>query len=154
MDYRQHAIQIFDFQILHLQLNTPLFILVLVLILMASMHWLLFRPVLRTLDGRRGELDRLAEHTESERAKLAMLIEQYKRDLDQVRVEVERVRQQGHAAAQKAQEQVLEQSRQDAARHLQGALAELQDDVRQARATLGRVARTLAEKTTQRMLSA
>lgn len=154
MDFRQHAFQIFDFQLLHLQLNTPLFILALVLILMVSMHWLLFRPVLRTLDGRQRELERIAGDTEREKGKLAGLLEQYKRDLDRVRGEVERVRQQGHAAAQQAQEQVLEQARQDAARHLQDALAELQEDVKQARGTLGRVATTLAERTTQRMLSA
>jgi F0F1-type ATP synthase membrane subunit b/b' len=147
MDYRQHAFDIFDFQILHLQLNTPLFILALVLVLMASLHWLLFRPVLRTLDGRQRELERLTEDTEREKAKLAALVEQYKRDLDRVRGEVERVRQQGHGAAQQAQEQVLEQARQDAARHLQ-------QDVRQARATMGRIATSLAEQTTQRMLSA
>ncbi len=154
MDFRQHAFDIFDFQILNLQLNTPLFILALVLVLMACLHWLLFRPVLRTLDGRQQELDRLGEDAEKEKAELARLVEEYKRDLDRVRGEVERVRLQGHAAAQQAQEQVLDQARQDAERHLQAALAELQEDVRQARATLGRVATTLAEQTTQRMLSA
>ena len=154
MDYRQHAFQIFDFQILHLQLNTPLFILALVLIVMASLHWLLFRPVLRTLDGRQQELERLNTQTEGQQAELAKLTERYKRDLDLARAEVAHVRQQGHAVAQQAQDKVLEQARLEADKQLDHAMAALRNDVQQARRDLGRLAQTLAEETTQRVLSA
>jgi F-type H+-transporting ATPase subunit b len=154
MDYRQHAFEVFDFQILHLQLNTPLFILALILIVMVCVNILLFRPVLRTLDGRRGELDRLANETAGQKAELAALTDRYKRDLDRVRGEVETVRQEAHAASQKAQEQVLEQARQDADRELQSALAVLRDEVAQARAQRERTVRQLASQTADRMLSA
>lgn len=154
MDFRQHAFEVFDFQILNLQLNTPLFILALILVVMLCVNLLLFRPVLRTLDGRRGELDRLAKETAAQKADIASLMERYKRDLDRVRGEVETVRQQSHAASQKAQERVLEQARQDADRELQSALAVLRDEVAQARAQRERTVRQLASQTADRMLSA
>jgi len=154
MDYRQHAFEVFDFQILHLQLNTPLFIFVLLLIVMLALNYLLFRPILRTLDGRQAEYERLAKQAESQRAELAALTEQYKRDLDRVRGEVEVVRQQAHAASQKAQGEVLEKARKDAEAALQTALAELKTDVDAARKSLGRTARQLAEQTAERVLTA
>src|SRR5271156_2978267 len=103
MDYRQHAFELFDFQILHLQLNTPLFILALLLIVMASLHFLLFKPVLRTLDGRKQEVERLNSETREQQAEVARLTEQYKRDLDVARGQIELARQAAHAAGQKAQ---------------------------------------------------
>lgn len=154
MDYRKHAFEIFDFQILHLQVNTPLFILGLLLIVMACLHWLLFRPVLRTLDGRRQELERLNAQTEGQKAELAKLIEQYQRNLEQARGQVAHVRQQGHTVAQQAQDKVLEQARHDADQQLDHAMDSLRSDLQQARTDLARSAKTLAEETTERMLSA
>jgi len=154
MDYRQHAFQVFDYQVLHLQLNTPLFVLALILVVMLCVNLLLFRPVLRTLDGRRGELDRLAKVTAAEKAEIAALMERYKRDLDRVRGEVETVRQQAHTASQKTQERVLEQARQDADKELQSALAVLRDEMAQARAQREHAVRQLATQTADRMLSA
>jgi F-type H+-transporting ATPase subunit b len=154
MDYRQHAIEVFDFQILHLQLNTPLFIFVLLLVVMLALNYLLFRPVLRTLDGRQAEYDRLAQQAEQQKNELAALTEQYKRDLDRVRGEVEAVRQDAHANSHKAQVAVLEKARADADKALQSALAELKSDVDAARKSLGRTARQLAEQTAERMLTA
>ena len=154
MDYRQHAFEVFDFQILHLQLNTPLFIFALLLIVMLALNFLLFRPVLRTLDGRQAEFDRLAKQAEAQRTELAALTEQYRRDLDRVRGEVETVRQQAHATSQKAQTSVLEKARADADKELQTALADLKSEVDAARKSLGRTARQLAEQTAQRMLTA
>ena len=50
MNFRdsEYLIPIFDFDILNMQLNTPLFILALVLLVMFLMNRLLFQPVLRT----------------------------------------------------------------------------------------------------------
>lgn len=154
MDYRQHAFEIFDFQILHLQLNTPLFILALVLIVMASLHFLLFRPVLRTLDGRQAELTKLDTQAQQQRAEVARLAEQYRKDLDAARAQVEQVRGQAHAEARKQYEELLEQARKAAGKELQDALAELQTEMRGAASQLSRAARTLAQQATQRMLSA
>jgi F-type H+-transporting ATPase subunit b len=154
MDYRQHAFDIFDFQILHLQLNTPLFILALILVLMVCMNLLLFRPVLRTLDGRQREFERLGNEATAQKAELAGLTGQYRVDLDRVRGEVETVRQQAHAASHQAQGRVLEQARQDADKELQAALAALRSEVGQARSQLERTARQLAAQTANRLLSA
>jgi F0F1-type ATP synthase membrane subunit b/b' len=154
MDYRQHAFEIFDFQILHLQLNTPLFILALLLIVMASLHVLLFRPVLRTLDGRQAELTKLDTETRQQQAELARLAEQYRKDLDQARAQVDQTRSQAHAEARKRYEELLDQARKAAGKELQAALAELQAEMKGAASQLSRAARTLAQQATQRMLSA
>ena len=154
MDYRQHALDIFDFQILHLQLNTPLFILALILVLMVCLNYLLFRPVLRTLDGRQREFERLGNETAAQKAEVAALTERYRQDLERVRGEVEAVRQHAHADSHKAQGQVLDRARQDADKELQDALASLRDEVGEARKQLGRTARQLAAQAADRILGA
>ena len=57
MNFRDsdHLIPIFDFDILNMQLNTPLFILALVLFVMFFMNKLLFQPVLKALSVRARE---------------------------------------------------------------------------------------------------
>jgi F-type H+-transporting ATPase subunit b len=154
MDYLQHAIGLFNFQILHLEVNTPVFILALILVVMACLNFLLFRPVLRTLDGREAEYDRLLKQSDAQKAELATLTERYERDLVRVRSEVETVRQQAHAASQKAQATVLEKARTDAAKELDAALTELKADVAASRKQMGRTARQLAEQTAERILTA
>ncbi len=153
MDFKQHAVQIFDFQILHLQANTPLFFLVLVLVLVFCLNRLLFRPVLRTLDKREQVMRGLRERVEGQQAELARLTESYQQQLARVRVEVEQVRTQAQAEARAAIEAVLQRAKQDADAQLRTALDELKRDADQARAGLAQSARRLAADTVQRLLN-
>ncbi|HUJ74838.1 MAG TPA: ATP synthase F0 subunit B, partial [bacterium] len=114
MDYHQHAIKLFDFQLLHLELNSLLFMVILALVVMLLMNWLLFRPVLRTLDARAELMQRLQGEVESQRKELDQLSQIYRQDLARVRAQVEQVRHQAHAEAQREVEHVMQQARQTA----------------------------------------
>ena len=87
MNFRdsEYLIPIFDFDILNMQLNTPLFIFALVLLVMFLMNRLLFQPVLRTLESRESFLGGLAEAAAGQREEIQRLSEDYEQNLEKVR---------------------------------------------------------------------
>ena len=113
MDFKasKHLIPIFDYDILHMQVNTPLFILLLVLVVMFCLNKLLFQPVLKTLDRRAGVLSKLAGEAESRKAEVERLTQSYEADLAKARMEVAEVRQLAHMEAERAAEAILAQAR-------------------------------------------
>jgi F-type H+-transporting ATPase subunit b len=156
MNYKDspHLIEVFDFDILHMELNTPLFIFVLVLVVMFFMNRLLFRPVLRTLDNRARHRKALGEAAAGHRVEIARLTEDYEARLSDVRAEVARLRAEGAHRAQQEVSALLEQARQAAQADLQAALADLGKQREQARRELDDASRRLAEQTTNRILHA
>ena len=154
MNFRDNAISIFDFDLLHLQLNTPLFMLALVLVVMFALNKLLFQPVLRTLEERKTYLDGLGATAGEQREAIARLADSYEADLEKVRDKVAQVRAEARKETQEQIDAAIHHARQQAGQELSAALAELEGEVRQAREALGPAARDLAEKTANRILSA
>lgn len=155
MDYKaSHLYQsVFDFGILNLDVNTPLFILVLMLVVMFFMNKLLFRPILGTLERRSGLLSQLAGQAEKNRAEVERLTQAYEADLAKARAEVSAARATAHAEAAKATEAVLQQARKAAEGTMETALAELRDDVARAKGELAKSAQQLAAATANRVLN-
>ncbi|MBI4081221.1 MAG: ATP synthase F0 subunit B [Candidatus Lambdaproteobacteria bacterium] len=156
MDFRasKYLVEVFNFDVLHMQLNTSLFILGLVLIVMFLMNRWLFKPVLRTMQNRERLVVELHATSEAQRAEIGRLTQTYEEQLRQAREEVARVRQEARREAQQAVEAVLARARREAAAELAAAVAALGADVREARAQLGRSADLLAERVATRLLSA
>lgn len=154
MNFRDNAFSIFDFDLLNLQLNTPLFTFALVLIVMFAMNKLLFQPVLRTLDERKAYLEGLTKNAEGQKEEIARLAETYEENLEKVRGEVAQVRVEARKETQQGIAAVLYKARQEADQELREALAELQKEVEQVKQALGPAAHDLAEKTANRILSA
>jgi F-type H+-transporting ATPase subunit b len=156
MDFKASPLYqpLFDFGILNLDLNTPLFILALVLIVMFCLNKLLFQPVLLTLERRQGMLERLSEEAERNRAEVERLTQTYEADLAKARAEVALARQLAHAEAERATEAVLKQARKTAEEMLDRAMTELRQDVARARAELPKAAQQLAAATANRVLKA
>ncbi len=154
MDYESspYLIRIFDFDLLHLELNTPLFILALVLVVMASLHKLLFQPVLRTLENRQAHREALSEGVESHRAEIARLSGDYEADLANVRTEVARARAEHHREAQEQVERVLSQARSEAQADFEQAMADLRAQVDSASGELRAASRGLADQISQRLI--
>jgi F-type H+-transporting ATPase subunit b len=155
MDFRASPFYkpVFDFGILNLDLNTPLFILVLVVIVMIAMNRLLFRPVLLTLDRRAGALKALTDRAEQNKAEVDRLTQSYEADLAKARGEVATVRQKAHAEAAQATDAVLQQARKAAEGTLERAMAELSQDVQRAKGELAKSAQQLAAATANRVLN-
>ena len=156
MDYRasDYLIPIFDFDVLHLQLNTPIYIFVLVLIVMFFLNRLLFQPVLKTLDARQAYLDKLQKSTSDQEEEIAKLTERYEVQLEVARKEVAQVRADARKEAQQAIDETLQQARQEADAELAKAMEELNREVEAARSGLGEAAQKLAEQATNRILNA
>lgn len=155
MDYKSspHLIKIFDFDILHLELNTPLFILLLVLVVMLFLNKLLFQPVLRTLENREAHLKTLAEGTESQRTQVARLTGEYQANLAQVRHEVAQARADHHRESQAQVEQLLAQARNESQDDFEQAMTDLHAQVDAAKAELQAATRGLADQISQRLIN-
>ncbi len=156
MDYKAspHLIKVFDFGILHLELNTAIYILVLVLIVMFFMNKLLFQPVLRTLDQRTDLRSSLQDAAVRHQAEIARLTQDYEASLDRVRQDVARLRQESYRQSQQAVDAILDQARQEAEAEFQDAMADLNHQVSQAKDTLGGTSQQLAQQVTSRILGA
>ncbi len=156
MDYTQssHLVRFFDFGVLHMELNTPLYIFVLVLVVMFFLNKWLFRPVLRTLDNRERTMESLAEAAMNARGEFARLAEDYEDSLAQVRTEVAQVRAEQNRLAQQEVAAILEDSRTQARAEFDAAMGELEGEVAQAKAGLAASSRHLAEQVTNRVVSA
>ncbi len=154
MNFRDNEISIFDFYLLNLQMNTPLIMLAMVLVVILALNKLLFRPVLRTLEERKAYLDGLGATAGDQREEIARLADTYEVDLEKVRTEVAQVRTEARKETQEQIDAAIYKARQQADQELRAALSELEGEVRQAREALGPAARDLAEKTANRILSA
>lgn len=156
MDFKdsKYLVEIFDFNVLHMQLNTSLFVLALVFIVMFFLNTWLFKPVLRTMDRRRAHLDELNAAAEQHHGEIADLTREYETKLERVRAEVAQVRQEARKETQQAVEEILYKARQEADAHLRQALEALQGEIGQAREQLADAAGDLAEKAANRIVAA
>ena len=84
MDFKQAVIEnawwglSMDYGLLHLQLATPLVVLLILLIMIFTLNKLLFQPVLRTLDNRKQVID-------NSQSQVARAIE----EIEKLRVEID-----------------------------------------------------------------
>lgn len=156
MNYKDspHLIEVFDYDILHMQLNTPLFILVLVLVVMFLMNKWLFKPVLRTLDNRAALVKSLQDSAADHRAEIDRLMVEYEADLAKVRSEVAQVRQDGARETQQQVGAILEEARTAARGEFDSAMADLQGEVEGVKQELSAQTEKLAEQLTNRIYSA
>ena len=146
-------IKVFDFGLLHMEVNTPLFILALVLMVMLALNFLLFRPVLRSLDNRKAQADAQNSAAEGAAAEIARLADQYEADLTRMRAEVAQVRQEGHQTAQAEVSQILSQARDAAQADFEATMGELRQQIGEAGAELEAAATGLAEQISQRLVN-
>jgi F-type H+-transporting ATPase subunit b len=154
MNYRasEHLIPIFDYGVLHLELNTALFILVLFLVVMFALNWLLFKPVLRTLDGRAALLAGIQTDNARKEQEIAKLTREYETRMAQIRDEIDRLRQDSRRESAKAAEGIVSAARQAAEQKMSSVLAELQREVARVRAEALAGAKSLAAEITRRVL--
>jgi len=154
MNYRasEHLIPIFDYGVLHLELNTALFILVLFLAVMLLLNRLLFKPVLRTLDGRAALLTGIQADNARKEQEIAKLTREYETRMAKIRDEVDQLRKESRRESAKAAEGILAAARQAAEQKLSAALAELEREIQRSRAEALAGAKGLAGQITRRVL--
>ncbi|MDH4246464.1 MAG: ATP synthase F0 subunit B [Deltaproteobacteria bacterium] len=149
-----YLLRIFDLGLLHLELNSFLFVLVLVLVSMLFLNVWLFKPVLRTLENRAALKKSLEEGISGGRDTIAELRVSYEKDLVRLREEVAQLRTESHKEAQKAVTEILEGARKEGQQEFRRASEILEREMGDARKQLGGIAKSLAELTMGRLLGA
>lgn len=147
MDYRDspYLIEVFDFDLLHMQLNTPLFILVLVLAVMFFMNRWLFRPLLETLERRQERVEALHRSVDTQRAEAERLAAQRARQLAAQQAELLAAQQAALRAATEEAARVQNAARKAAQRELEQSRLAIQADLQRAREQAPTLAAQLAQ---------
>ena len=154
MDYTQseYLVRIFDYGVLHLELNTALFILALFLTVTFVLNWMLFRPVLRTLDARAALVSGVREDNARKQAELDRLTREYETRMDEIRAELDKFRQEARRETGRQVEAIVGRARQDAEQRLAQVMGELDREIQRVRGEVLGGAAQLAQHITQRIL--
>ena len=154
-DYREspYLVEVFDYDILHLELNTPVYILVLVLVVMFFLHRWLFAPVLRTLDARSTRRDQLAAQRQAHLEETASLQAAYRRSQHEAREATHALRQRERQDAETAANERLSNARHQAQRTLTEVRQQIAKESTAAQRTLEAQRTELAERIVARVLA-
>lgn len=149
-----HLIPVFDYDILHMELNTYLYLLVLALVVMFFLKRWLFVPIVRTLDARAALRESLDADVARHREEVVQLVAQYEEDFAKVREEVAQVRAESHRETQRAVNEVLQQARAEGQQQFDAAMEQLRGQLEETRAQVSTMAQSLAEQAANRILGA
>jgi len=113
MDFKQAIIDnawggiSLDYGMLHLQLATPIVVLIILFIMIFTLNKLLFQPVLRTLDNRSAVIEKSEKHTIQISEEVDHLKQDFQQKLDSIRTEVLTLRNEGHEKGMGSRESLI-----------------------------------------------
>ena len=159
MDFKQAVIEnawggiSMDYGLLHLQLATPLVVLVILLIMILTLNKLLFQPVLRTLDNRKQVID----GSQSQVARATEEIEKLRVEIDhkmhEARAQVMHLINESRNAGIREKEVMIHAELEKLEDELEQNRAELQQQVTTAKVELQTVSAEIANNTAARLLN-
>ena len=154
MDYAQseYLLPVFNFGVLHLELNTALFILVLFLSVAFVLNRLLFQPVLRTLDARTTLVNGVREDNARKQDEITRLTREYETRMNQIRGEIDQFRQEARREGARQAEGILSRAHEASEERLARSMDEMEREIAAVRGDVLRGAGRLAERITQRLL--
>ena len=159
MDYKQTIIEnawggiAVDYGLLHYQLATPIVTLAIIFIVYKSLNFLLFQPVLRTVDQRekfvQDRRDRVAVLTKE----IETLGDQFDQKLHAARSKVAHVMNEAYEQSHKHREETILKQRALLEKEARSAHERLIAETEQTRATLQQLTEELSEQTVDRLLN-
>ena len=96
-----------DYGMLHLQLATPVVVLIILFIMIFTLNKLLFQPVLRTLDNRNAVIEKSQKRAIQVSEEVERLKQDFQQKLDSVRTEVLTLRNVGHEKGMGSRESLI-----------------------------------------------
>lgn len=155
MDYTSspHLIKIFDFGTLHLELNTPVFIFSLVMVVLVLVNWLLIGPVMRTVRARADQAKASADKTADMLARAQTMRQEYQDKLNKARGEVTQARIDGRKEAGKATEDILSKAKTSADAELKIQMEAMRSDISATQGELKAKVPALAGQIATRLLA-
>ena len=159
MDFKQSVIEnawwgiSIDYGMLHLQLATPTAVLVIILIMIFVLNKLLFKPVLRTLDNRRKTIEESQERVLSVNGELEILESELQKKLEDIRLEVLHLRNDGHEKGVSHRETMILEKRTELEAELEKNLEKLNNQIEATKNSFSKLNQELSASISKQLLS-
>ena len=159
MDFKQAIIEnawvgfSMDYGLLHLQLATPLTVLVFILIMIFLLNKLLFQPVLRTLDQRKESIQGSIKQSERLTKELERMQMDFQQKLDETQKNVMDIHHSTRDEAIRGREGLILQEREQLETEMQNQSEKLQKDFVSARQRFLELTKQLSSQVSERLLN-
>ena len=136
MDFKQAIIEnawggfSVDYGLLHLQLATPIAVLIVLFIMIYALNKLLFQPVLRTLDNRTDAIAKSEQTVIQVSQEVESLKQDFQKKLDAVRMEALHLRNTGHEEGLAERETMILEERKALENEIEKNIAELEGEIK------------------------
>ena len=136
MDFKQAIIEnawggfSVDYGLLHLQLATPIAVLIVLFIMIYALNKLLFQPVLRTLDNRTDAIAKSEQTVIQVGEEVESLKQEFQKKLDAVRMEALHLRNTGHEEGLAERESMILEERKTLENEIEKNIAELEGEIK------------------------
>ena len=159
MDFKQAVIDnawggiSLDYGLLHLQLATPVTVLIFILVMIFFLNRLLFQPVMKTLDFRREKMDeslRQSERFDKEAERMGMEFDQSLRD---ARKSVMEIHQAERNEGLSGREKMIEKERDDLKAEMIKQTGLLQQEFAEVQKRLAKLSQNLSTMVLERILN-
>ena len=159
MDFKQAVIDnawggiSLDYGLLHLQVATPVTVLIFILVMIFCLNRLLFQPVMRTLDLRREKMDeslRQSERFDKEAERMGMEFEQ---SLSDARKSVMVIHQAERNEGLSGREKMIEKERDDLKAEMIKQTGQLQQEFAEVQKRFVKLSQNLSTQVSERILN-
>ena len=142
-----------DYGLLHLQLATPVTVLIFILAMIFFLNKLLFQPVMRTLDLRREKMDeslRQSERFDKEAERMGM---EFERCLSDARKSVMEIHQAERNEGLSGREKMIEKERDDLEEEMIKQTGQLQQEFAEVQKRFIKLSQNLSSQVSERILN-
>ena len=142
-----------DYGLLHLQLATPVAVLIVLFIMILTLNKLLFQPVLRTLDNRNEVIEKSQNRVIQVNEELERLNEDFEQKLDTVRTDVLYLRNVGHEKGVTARETMIKAERDELQAEHDKNIAELRGEIENSKNYFAKLNQEISASISRQLLS-
>ena len=159
MDFKQAIIENawggfnMDYGLLHLQLATPLTVIVFILLMIFLLNKLFFQPVLRTLDQRKENIQGSMKQSERLSKELERMQSDFQHKLDETRKNVMEIHHSARDEAFKGREGMILQEREQLEEEMHNQSEMLQQDFASAKQRFNELTKQLSTQISERLLN-
>ena len=142
-----------DYGLLHLQLATPVSVLLFILIMIFLLNKLLFQPVLRTLDQRKESVQGSIKQSERISKELERMQVNFQQKLDETRKGVMGIHHSTRNEAIRGREDLILKEREELETEMHNQSEKLQEDFASARKRFHELTKQLSSQVSERLLN-
>ena len=142
-----------DYGMLHFQLATPAFVLIVILIMIFTLNRLLFKPVLRTIDNRKETIEKSKNKVLQASEEFEKLETEFQQKLEGVRSEVLHLLNSGHEEGIQKRESIITEKRSELQIELDKNINELSGEIKETKIKFAKLNQDLSVSISKRLLN-